>query len=136
MSGTRSRGAKSIAAKAAEMSMAVPQVVAHRMARMALAGPAMSERDRREFQLMSAEKTAAFAESWQAMLAQAARSQNALASAWLQALWAPKLQGKGSAAALATQMQHAAMGVLAEGMAPVHRKAVGNARRLAGTRLR
>lgn len=133
---SRSRGPKSIAAKAAEMSVAVPQVVAHRMARMALAGPAMSERDRREFQLMSAEKTAAFAESWQAMLAQAARSQNALASAWLQALWAPKLQGQGSAAALATQMQRAAMGVLAEGMAPVHRKAVANARRLARTRLR
>jgi len=34
------------------------------------------------------------------------------------------------------QMQNAALGVLGEGMAPVHRKAVANARRLAKTRLR
>lgn len=136
MAKPRSRNAKSLVAKAAELSVAVPQVMAHRITRMAIAGPALSERDRKEFQLMSAEKAAAFAESWQAMTAQAARSQNALASAWLQALWSPKLHGKGSASALATQLQGEALGVLAKGMAPVHRKAVANAKRLARTRLR
>ncbi|MFD2837766.1 hypothetical protein ACFS3C_18085 [Azotobacter vinelandii] len=39
-----------------ELAMAVPLVVAQRMARMAMAGTAPTARDRREFQLMGAEK--------------------------------------------------------------------------------
>jgi hypothetical protein len=40
---------KSLIAKAAELAFAVPQVVAHRVTRMALAGPSLSDRDRKEF---------------------------------------------------------------------------------------
>ena len=35
------RKTKSVVAKAAELAVAVPQVVAHRMARMAIAGPTL-----------------------------------------------------------------------------------------------
>ena len=43
-----SRASKSLAVKGAELAMATPQVVAHRMARMVLAGPNPSPRDRQE----------------------------------------------------------------------------------------
>ena len=48
-----SRKPKPAAVQAAELALAVPQVVAHRMARMALAGHSPSARDQREFQMMS-----------------------------------------------------------------------------------
>jgi len=78
------RRAGSNAAKLAELGLAAPLVVAHRIARMALAGPLPSARDRLEFAEMVIDKQVAFA----------------------------------------------------KGIAPVHRKAVGNARRLARTRIR
>jgi hypothetical protein len=37
---------------------------------------------------------------------------------------------------VAAQVQSAALGVLGKGLAPIHRKAVANARRLARTKLR
>ena len=67
MATRRTRKTPSIARQAAELAVAVPQVIAHRLTRLALAGPAPSARDRREFQRMGAEKAAAFAESWNAM---------------------------------------------------------------------
>ena len=51
----------------ARLMTAAPQVVAHRLTRMALAGPQPNASDQREFHLMRAEKLAAFGESWQAM---------------------------------------------------------------------
>ncbi len=104
MASTR-RKPKPVAVQAAEMAFAVPQVVAHRLARMAIAGANPSARDRKEFSGMVAEKQLAFTQSWQAMAAAGA-------------CWAPWLT------------------VLAHGMAPVHGKAVANAKRLARTRLR
>jgi hypothetical protein len=137
MPARRLRKAQSIARQATDLALAAPQVVAHRVARMAISGPLPSARDRREFERMSAEKTAAFTQAWAAMFAQAARSNQSLASAWLQALMAPPGPKRASsAAALATQWQGAALSVLDKGMAPVRRKAVANARRLARTRLR
>ena len=56
-----------LARQAAELAVAVPQVIAHRLTRLARAGPAPSARDRQEFRRMGAEKAAAFAESWNAM---------------------------------------------------------------------
>src|SRR5438128_1971363 len=50
-----------------ELAFAVPQVVAHRLTRMALAGPVLSARDRREFHGMGQEKVHAFWQSWFAM---------------------------------------------------------------------
>ncbi len=59
-----------LAMKTLEMMLASAQVVGHRTGRMALAGPAPSARDRREFPSMGQEKIEAGAHSAQAMAAQ------------------------------------------------------------------
>lgn len=133
---TRSRKTKSIVTKAAELSMAVPQVVAHRVARMVMAGSSPSERDRKEFKLMVAEKNTAFSQSWQAMATQAMLANQTLALAMLRTAWTPASWGKPAATKLANQAQGAALGILNKGLSPVHRKAVANAKRLARKKLR
>lgn len=119
-----------------ELALAVPQVVAHRVARMTFAGPTPSARDRKEFALMVEEKNAAFADSWRAMSAQAALANQALASSFFRSFLAAAQGKQPSAAASAAQLQRAALGVLGKGLAPVHRKATANAKRLARTKLR
>ncbi|SHN34118.1 polyhydroxyalkanoate granule-associated phasin [Rhizobacter sp. OV335] len=128
------RQRNSLAQRSAELAFAVPPVMAHRIARMALAGAAPSERDRREFTRMSAEKTTAFQQSWLAMGMQAWRAQQAFGMFWWRACLSP--WGPPSAQAIGTQLQSAALGVLGHGLAPVHRTAVANAKRLSRTRLR
>ena len=131
-----SRKTKSIAAKTAELAVAVPQVVAHRVARMAMAGPTLSERDRKEFERMVAEKHTAFSEALQAMATQSVRANQALATSFMRSVWSPARAPKPTPAKLAAQVHAAALGVLGKGMDPVHRKAVANAKRLARTKLR
>ncbi|WP_237711479.1 polyhydroxyalkanoate granule-associated phasin [Paracidovorax oryzae] len=80
MPGPSSRRNRSLARQGAELAMAVPPVVAHRVARMALAGPNPSQRDRREFGRMVAEKQWAFVQSWAAMGMQALLAQQAMAA--------------------------------------------------------
>jgi len=132
----RAQGSLSLFAKSAQLAVAVPQVVAHRVTRMAIAGPVPSARDRKEFKRMVAEKASAFGEAWSAMALQTMLANQALAASWLRALWVPSLDRRPSAAAVAADLQHAALGVLGKGMAPVHRKAVANAKRLSRTKLR
>jgi len=129
MTAHRNRHAQSLVTKTAQLALAAPQVVAHRMARMATAGAQPSPRDRREFHRMGAEKAAAFTESWQAMALHAVQVQQALAASWLQAAWSPSAFARLPATATA-QLQNAALGVLSKGLAPVHRKATANAKRL------
>ena len=50
--------------KAADIAVAAPQVIAHRVTRMALAGPLPDARDRKEFTGMVQEKQLAFAQSF------------------------------------------------------------------------
>lgn len=134
---TRStRKRKSLTTRTAELAVAVPQVVAHRVTRMAMAGPALSGRDRKEFNLMVAEKGAAFTQAWRAMATQAVLANQALATSFLRSFWSPRRRGKPTLAAMFGQVQGAALGVLGKGLAPVHRTAVANARRLARTTLR
>ena len=127
--------AASLAARTAELAVAVPQVVAHRMTRMAIAGPVPSSRDRQEFTRMVAEKNTAFVASWQAMAAQAIVAQQAFAATMVRAMWTSPWRAQPPYAMFA-QVHDAALGVIGEGLAPVHRKAVANAKRLAKTRLR
>ena len=136
MPSRRTRKTQSLVAKAAELAFAVPQVVAHRVTRMALAGPTPSARDRKEFQRMSAEKAAAFSESWNAMTVQALHAHQALAASFFRAFWSPSLKGRPSASVVAAQWQSATLSILGKGMAPLHRTAVANAKRLARTKLR
>ena len=127
--------AASLAARTTELAVAVPQVVAHRMTRMAIAGPVPSSRDRQEFTRMVAEKNTAFVASWQAMAAQAIVAQQAFAATLVRMLWTSPWRVQPPFAVLA-QVHDAALGVIGKGLAPVHRKAVANAKRLAKTRLR
>lgn len=115
------RRSAALARQATELALAVPQVVSHRLARLALAGPLPNARDRREFHAMGQEKVHAFWQSWFAM-------GWAMAEA-MQKAWIAVLQG----ARVPLLDTHA---VLARGLAPVHRKATANAKRLARTRLR
>jgi hypothetical protein len=140
MPARRRRPSASLSAKTAELALAVPQVVAHRLLRMAHAGPHLSARDRKEFARMITEKNSAFGEAWQAMALQTLHSQRAFAAALALAATPPRSTRSthpGSVAhALATELQQAALAVLGKGLAPVHRRAVANAKRLARTRLR
>lgn len=126
----------SLVTQLAELSFAAPQVVAHRVARMAQAGPTPSSRDQKEFQLMVSEKTTAFSQAWSAMALQAAAANHALALSFFKSFRLPFGHKPPSAAAAASQIQRAATSVLSKGVAPVHRKAVANAKRLARTKLR
>lgn len=132
----RTRKSKSVAAKSMELAMAVPQVVAHRVTRMALAGPKLSDRDRKEFHTMVYEKHEAFARAWGDMAMQAFRANQALTASVLRSFFTPFSFKKPPGASVVAQVQNASIGVLSKGLAPVRRKAVSNARRLARTKLR
>ncbi len=133
---SHSRKTSALALKTAELAFAAPQVIAHRTARMALAGPVLSARDRKEFEGMVAEKGTAFVQSWQAMWLQSLLAQQTMALSLMRAAWSPAGWGTAAAAALAGQAQAAALGIASGGLAPVHRKAVANARRLGRARRR
>ena len=130
MPARRNRTARSLAKKSAELAFATPQVVAHRMARMAMSGMTPSARDRQEFQRMGAEKVAAFMESWNAMALQTFRANQAIAASAFRAFWTPWALFSPPSSRAAAQLQSAALGVLSKGLAPVHRKATANAKRL------
>ncbi|MDQ6639969.1 MAG: hypothetical protein M3Z15_09945, partial [Pseudomonadota bacterium] len=118
MTARRTRPSRSLSTKAAELAFAVPQVVAHRLARMANAGPHLSARDRKEFARMVAEKNSAFGESWNAMARQTLQSNQALAAALARlALTSPTTRGQPAAHALAAQLHRAALAVFGKGLA-------------------
>jgi hypothetical protein len=133
---TRTRKSKSISVKSMELALSVPQVVAHRVARMTMAGSKLSDRDRKEFQMMVNEKHAVFVQAWSDMAMHTFRANQAFSASVLRFYFTPFSWTKPSAASAAAQAQNAAIGVLGKGLAPIHRKAVSNARRLAKTKLR
>ncbi len=141
-----------LALRTAEMLVASAQVIGHRTARMARAGPSPNARDRREFTRMGTEKIAAASESALAMGKHlATMNSQASVRAWQD--WAA---ASTAWAALATSLtlpqalerQAALVGHLARtaqsaarasqaaahlgrrGLAPVHARATANARRL------
>ena len=130
MSKRRTRRSSSLGAQVTALSIAVPQVVTHRMIRMALAGPRPTARDRREFQRMGAEKVAAFYESWYAMYVQVLRIQLDVASPIVRSLWFPWTHNAPFAAMSAIDASRRVLSVLGKGMTPVRHRAVANARRL------
>jgi hypothetical protein len=136
-SSRRRRSVASTARTLSELGVAVPQVVTHRVLRLALAGPVLSRRDQKEFSGMVLEKQIAIVQSWQAMLAPSLRLQGELMSAWMRALAPATPAARSSQArALSRALGEAALAVADQGLRPVHRKATANARRLARTKLR
>lgn len=105
--------------QATELAIAVPQVVAHRLTRMALAGPFPSARDRREFHAMGQEKVHAFWQSWFAM---GWAMVEAMQKSWIAAL-------RGARVPMIDSHR-----ILSHGLAPVHKRATANARRLSRLR--
>ena len=122
----RIRRTKSLAAQTIDLGFAVPQVIAHRVARIMIAGGSPSARDRRELQRMGSEKILAANEAWNAMAVQAVLENQKLALSLIQSLWFP--WAKRPSAAM--QLSNAALDVLGKGMAPLRRRAVANAKRL------
>lgn len=131
-----SRNATQLMTRSAELAFVAPQVIAHRLSRMALAGPAPSARDRREFHRMVAEKPFAFGQAWTAMAIEAARAQQAVALSLWRSFWVPAPFRPMTSRRAAGQLNRALLGIAGKGLAPVHRAATTNARRLARTRLR
>jgi hypothetical protein len=100
-------------ARAAELSLLAPQVIALRSLRM---------HDRREMQRMGTEKALAFWESMNAMGLQMARANQQYALFAMRQWWSPWMSPWQTAAA--------ATKVLEQGLRPIHRRASANARRL------
>lgn len=116
MTSTRNRRrAATLNTRLAELAIAAPQVVAHRLAHA----------DATERSRMVHEKIAAFGQGWAALWLRGVMSQQAIATAWWRAMWMP-FQRNGVPAAL----HGAALGMAAAGLAPVRRTAVANAKRL------
>jgi hypothetical protein len=127
MASRRRRKSKSLAVQTFELGMAAPQVIAHRVARMA---GSPSARDREEFRRMGIEKIAAVNEAWTAMATQAFVENQKLALSFMQSLWFPWMRPTPTATSVSRQLNRAAVSILGKGMAPVRRRAVANAKRL------
>ena len=134
MNAASRRKAARLSRQTSELMLAAPQVVAHRLGRMAVAGPKPSLRDQREFHRMGAEKLAAFGEAWQAMTLQMLKSNQQLAASMMRSWWpalTPRPRAKRAALTQAASVwQLAALDILGQGIRPVHRRAVANAKRL------
>jgi hypothetical protein len=130
------RATRRLAAHALDLSIAAPQVIAHRLARMAQAGATPTTRDLAELHRMGAEKVVAFGTAWQAMGLAAMRAQQAYLQALSRSLLTPWWIAPPDAGAFARRANAAAADVLAAGIAPLRHKALGNARRLARQRRR
>lgn len=110
----------------AEINAVVPGIVSHRLMRLAWAGAMPSHSDRTELSRMSSEKWQAASQSAVAMTAFAMQQQMAMAQSFMQAMWAPWM-GMSHSSIPAT---NPVAGMLSAGLAPYHRIATANARRL------
>ena len=128
MPSRRRRKSRSLAAQTFEVGLAAPQVIAHRFARMAIAGASPSARDRAEFRRMGIEKIAAANEAWAAMAAQALLENQRLAVAFMQSLWFPWVRP--TSRSVSRRLNRAAGRILGKGMAPVRRRVMANTKRL------
>ncbi|MDR2335242.1 hypothetical protein H9K76_11405 [Diaphorobacter ruginosibacter] len=113
----------------AELSIAAPNVIAHRVTRMAMASPTHpSRRDQKEFIGMVQEKQVAFAKAWWTLSLEISKAQQAF-------FWS-MLRGPQALTQQVTQMPQTLERITARSVAPIHRKAVQNSRRLSKTPLR
>lgn len=144
------------AMKTTEMLISSGQVIGARVDQMARAGATPNARDRKEFARMGSEKVRAATES---SLAMAARLQSMNGNLWLRAwqqwfggatalmslgaskTWGQAVQRQGAvyrsmarSADTASQLSNATARLAHSGLAPVHRAATANARRLRAKR--
>lgn len=121
-----------LAAQSVQLALAAPQVVMHRLSRMALAGAAPSQRDRREFVRMNHEKVLAFYQSGAAFWAEVLRLQLQMAQSMTMIGWAWALGARPKG--LPLESQRAAARAWSAALKPLQVTAVANARRLGSRR--
>ena len=137
----RTSGFIAPAQKVFELWMAVPAVVAMRTARMVAAGPVPNAADQVEFARMGSEKAHAFGASFAAMAAQGQRAHADWYATFVKAWWsmcmkpwwlgpAHVLPGKRQQRAWSRQYLADTAAMLDHGLAPLHKAATENARRL------
>src|SRR5262245_26352574 len=131
----RRRRKRALSTQAIELALAVPQVLSHRLIRLSLAGNSPSSHDRRELYLMGTEKIEAFYESWNAMLVEILGANLKLMFAPVLFWWSPWTGMKRAPKVFAKRSRRTALAVLGSGLAPFHRRAVANARRLRRVRV-
>ncbi len=117
--------------KALELSLAAPQVVAHRSWRMATAGYPLSARDRTEFTRMGSEKVEAYYQSWAAIWMQFYRIQMEFMVEWMTL---PLRLASGDYLRISRPRGDLVTSVLAAGIGPMHSKAIANQKRLSRQR--
>jgi hypothetical protein len=120
------RSSLRLARKSWELALAAPEVITHRLMLAATTGTSPSSSDRREFVRMSAEKVFAFNESWHAMTVALI---NANAHALSPRRWWESMHDV-STFASSDRAHRRVLDLLHEGLTPVHRRAVANAKRL------
>lgn len=137
MASASRRAASQAQRKMIDLSVAAPQVVAHRLTRMALAGPVPNARDQKEFTGMVLEKQLAFAQAWWAAWNAALQGPWGMAwSTWQTALSGGMLGSSPWAMWKLAERSSAPMAqVVNAALTPIERKASSNARRLAHTPL-
>jgi hypothetical protein len=113
-----------------EIAYTAPQIITYRVSRMMLAGVAPSMRDRKEFQLMGAEKLAAMAESWNAMAFATILAVQAPTMKLFVSMVAPWMIEAAGRPSRTKQLIAARPCILSVGIAPFHRQVMANAKRL------
>ena len=131
----RRRKPRALATQVIELGLAVPQVASHRLTRLSLAGHSPSLRDRREFYLMGSEKVEAFYESWNAMLLEMLAANLKFIFAAGPFWWSASTGTRRAPNAFSKRSRRTALALLGTSLAPFHRRAVANARRLRRTRI-
>lgn len=126
----RKHSSTSVARQHVELAWAAPQVITHRTARMLAAGVTPDARDAAEFTRMFAEKTTAFSQAWIASWAAMAWAPYKVAMDMLRPGTALTRGGTMDFGAVSRAWRGQAWGIAGSGIAPVHRTAVANARRL------
>lgn len=121
-----------------ELAWAAPLVAGTRLGHLWSAWPNPSAWHKQEFYRMGAEKVVAFTQSWQAMAAQTVTAQQQWALWWMKTWcdmafkghWMNPLGAGQLAADMGQQLSNAWLDLATKGIAPIHSKAVANARRL------
>lgn len=125
--------------QAAELAVAAPQVVALRGARILAAGTSPDARDRHEIWRMGAEKMQAMGECMNAIALQMYRAQQEWALLAMRQWWAMWMnpwqwfgwwQAPLRSSAMQKRLRSDVAKAWASGLAPVHKRATANARRL------
>jgi len=131
--GARHR-ANRLAKQSIELALAAPQVIAQRTARMLAAGHAPTMADQQEFVRMGTEKIEAWVEIWTAMGMQAARANQELLVSMMR-MWSMPWIGLSLSPALSRRaamrrLERTGLALMASAVAPMHRRATANAKRL------